>query len=86
MTDEAPSKPSGQTIRPLLPSWLILILFAVVGFMAYFNSLSAPFLFDDIVHIKNNPSVRTTFEHIGWSARAWNASFSQSAFAPHSPR
>ncbi|MHC4661887.1 MAG: tetratricopeptide repeat protein [Planctomycetota bacterium] len=71
MIDEAPPKPPEQTGRALFPPWLVLILFAAIGFIAYFNSLNVPFLFDDIVHIKNNVRATTTFKNIGLSARAW---------------
>ncbi|GMQ91335.1 MAG: hypothetical protein BMS9Abin11_0643 [Gammaproteobacteria bacterium] len=37
---------------------LVVLLFITVA--AYFNGLSGPFVFDDIVHIVNNPSIHIT--------------------------
>ena len=38
--------------------WLAIISLAVAGFVAYANSLEAPFTFDDIAAIAQNPSIR----------------------------
>ena len=39
---------------------LCLILLMAVGFIIYSNTLNSPFVFDDIITIEDNPSIRMT--------------------------
>lgn len=45
--------------RGSLPVLLAAAIIAVCGFLAYGNGLSAPFVFDDIPSIVNNPTIRS---------------------------
>ncbi len=47
---------------------LILLLFVILGFGIYSNTLEAPFIFDDTIGIQDNPHIRMTkltFKEIG---------------------
>jgi tetratricopeptide (TPR) repeat protein len=51
---------------PRLPSlWLILIVLLGLGAIAYSNSFSAPFVFDDLLSIQKNANVR--FGNLNWN-------------------
>ena len=39
---------------------LLLVSLAIIVFLIYSNSLQAPFVFDDLLHIKENPHIRLT--------------------------
>jgi len=49
-----------QTSRPVIPGPLPYLLFAVVAFLLYSNSLQSPFIFDDWRHIEANQHIRMT--------------------------
>ena len=38
--------------------YLHLLIIALVGFLAYSNTFHAPFVLDDIYHIKNNQLIK----------------------------
>ncbi|HVT72129.1 MAG TPA: tetratricopeptide repeat protein [Lacunisphaera sp.] len=48
----SPAPPSARLVRPAAA------LLALAGFLAYANALRAPFVFDDLVAVVGNPSIR----------------------------
>jgi len=44
----------------VIPAWAALLLFALLGFLLYANTLQAPFVFDDEASIRDNPNIRLT--------------------------
>ena len=53
---QRPVKHRYKTLSSILP----IIAIAVIGFVAYSNTLNCPFLFDDRPHITENPHIRLT--------------------------
>jgi tetratricopeptide (TPR) repeat protein len=49
-----------QVNKLVLPPLGIFLLFVVIGFLLYSNTLDSPFVFDDIARIKDNPDIRLT--------------------------
>lgn len=43
-----------------MPSWAALLLFVILGFLLYANTLQVPFVFDDEASIRDNPNIRLT--------------------------
>jgi tetratricopeptide (TPR) repeat protein len=52
----APTPPPATT--PRRRGWLPAALIVIAGLMAYANSLTAPFIFDDLPNIEKNPSIK----------------------------
>jgi len=49
---------------------LLLALLAVVVILIYADTLTTPFIFDDLINIKNNPHIRVpalSFENLAWA-------------------
>jgi protein O-mannosyl-transferase len=63
--------PDIDPVQPKRCSWIFnspilsTLLFLLVGFVIYSNSLDSPFYFDDLRNIKNNPHIR--LNSLSWS-------------------
>lgn len=54
-----PARKEAQGAPGLPVILMLLLLIAVSGLLAYFNSFSAPFVFDDLNNILDNPTIRS---------------------------
>src|SRR5438067_6199686 len=60
MTAGRSSRHVPSTTRALIPQrlWWRVVVIVIAAFLTYWNSLSAPFVFDDNVAITSNPQIR----------------------------
>jgi protein O-mannosyl-transferase len=60
-----PSKRNHESRRPAGGGLLVFVLLAVAGWWIYGQSLDAPYIFDDLVSVEDNPSITRLWPLIG---------------------